>query len=147
MLEGIMTRRCNVKISCATEADEEYLRTQDHHLLGSLLSSKISKREIYVLRNPGGVNIGWLRYGYFWDNTPFMNLIWLDEPYRGRGIGKQAVLFWETEMQQKGFDLVMTSTLSNEEAQHFYRKLGYRDAGCLLLPNQPLEILLTKVLA
>ncbi|MMZ69276.1 hypothetical protein D1872_320840 [compost metagenome] len=49
-------------------------------------------------------------------------------------------------MSQKGFELVMTSTQSNEEAQHFYRRLGYKDAGCLLLENEPLEIILTKSL-
>jgi hypothetical protein len=38
----------------------------------------------------------------------------------------------------------MTSTLANEGAQHFYRKLGYRDSGCLILEDEPLEILLTK---
>ncbi|MNW67820.1 hypothetical protein D3C74_464690 [compost metagenome] len=49
-------------------------------------------------------------------------------------------------MKQKGFEMVMTSTLSNERAQHFYRKLGFRDAGCLMFENEPLEIILTKVL-
>ncbi|WP_278281130.1 hypothetical protein [Clostridium sp. N3C] len=40
----------------------------------------------------------------------------------------------------------MTSTMSNEEAQHFYRKFDYKDAGSLLLDNEPLEIIFTKVL-
>jgi hypothetical protein len=40
----------------------------------------------------------------------------------------------------------MTSTLSDEDAQHFYRKLGYEEHGCLLLPGEPLEILLLKPL-
>lgn len=51
-------------------------------------------------------------------------MIWVDEQYRGKGVGKQVVLFWEDKMKQKGFKTVMTSTLANEEAQHFYRKLG-----------------------
>jgi hypothetical protein len=38
----------------------------------------------------------------------------------------------------------MTSTFSNESAQHFYRRLGYRDAGCLLLADEAMEILFTK---
>ncbi|MNP74328.1 hypothetical protein D3C76_1711890 [compost metagenome] len=49
-------------------------------------------------------------------------------------------------MKQKGYDMVMTSTQADEGAQHFYRKLGYKDAGCLILDSQPLEILLTKKL-
>jgi ribosomal protein S18 acetylase RimI-like enzyme len=135
-----------MRIELATEADYPYILDRDKHLLESLIVPKINGKEIYILRNQEGANIGWMRYGYFWDNTPFMNMIWIDEEYRNNGLGKNAVLFWENEMKRKGRELVMTSTLANEEAQHFYRKLGYRDAGCLLLENEPLEILLTKAI-
>jgi ribosomal protein S18 acetylase RimI-like enzyme len=49
-------------------------------------------------------------------------------------------------MKKKGYEIVMTSTLSNEQAQHFYRKLGYKDSGSLLLENEPLEIIFTKII-
>lgn len=135
-----------MRLVMATESDYEYIRVRDHHILESLILSKIKGKEIYIFKTEDEVVCGWLRYGYFWDNTPFMNMICVDEQYRGRGVGKHAVLNWENEMKQKGFKLVMTSTLANEEAQHFYRKLGYRDAGCLLLEKEPLEIFLTKQL-
>ncbi len=80
----------------------------------------------------------------FWDNTPFMNMLFVLETYRGIGIGKQLVTLWESEMKFLKYKLLMTSTLSNEHAQHFYRRLGYKDAGCLLLPDEPLEIIFTK---
>jgi GNAT superfamily N-acetyltransferase len=134
-----------MRIVAATDSDYGYIRDHDHHIIENLIRPKIKGNEIYMFQNEDECNIGWMRYGYFWDNLPFMNMIWVDEPYRGHGLGKQAVLFWEDEMQQKGFKSVMTSTLATEGAQHFYRKLGYRDAGCLLLENEPLEILLTKV--
>lgn len=135
-----------MKIIVATDSDYEYIRERDHHILENLILPKIKKNEIYILRNQDESNIGWMRYGYFWDNTPFMNMIWVDEQYRGKGVGKQVVLLWEDQMKQYGFKLVMTSTQANEEAQHFYRNLGYRDAGCLLLENEPMEIILTKKL-
>lgn len=135
-----------MKICFATESDYEYIRNRDHHISEGLLLSKIKGNEIYILRNQDEGHIGWMRYGYFWDNTPFMNMIWVDEPYRGKGVGKQVVLFWEEQMKERGFDLIMTSTQADEGAQHFYRKLGYKDAGCLILDTQPLEILLTKKL-
>ena len=47
-------------------------------------------------------------------------------------------------MKNKGYECVLTSTQSNEEAQFFYRKLGYIDSGSLLLPNEPLEIIFYK---
>ncbi|QHW31816.1 GNAT family N-acetyltransferase [Paenibacillus rhizovicinus] len=135
-----------MKITLATASDYAYIRERDRHLAERLIDAKIEAGEIYLLRNEEGSSMGWMRYGYFWDNIPFMNMIWIDEPYRGHGSGKQVVLHWEQEMKQQGFKLVMTSTMANEEAQHFYRKLGYRDAGCLLLQDEPLEILLTKAL-
>lgn len=128
----------------AAESDYEYIAAKDRHVLTDLIASKIRDKEIYILRTDEGKNIGWLRYGYFWDNLPFMNLLWIDEAYRGKGIGKQAVQHWEEEMKDKGCNLVMTSTMANEGSQHFYRKLGYKDNGCLLLENEPLEIMLTK---
>ncbi|SEG07551.1 GNAT family N-acetyltransferase [Paenibacillus sp. UNC499MF] len=135
-----------MQIVSATVDDFEYICDRDPHIKENLILPKIREKEIYLLQNEESVNFGWLRYGYFWDNTPFMNMLWIDEPYRGRGIGKEAVLFWEKEMAEQGFKLVMTSTLASEEAQHFYRKLGYWDAGCLLLENEPMEIILTKTL-
>ncbi|MBP1906348.1 GNAT superfamily N-acetyltransferase [Paenibacillus turicensis] len=135
-----------MKIDFATDSDYEYIRNQDRHLSESLILSKIKGNEIYIVRDEEDHNIGWMRYGYFWDNTPFMNLIWLDEPYRSKGIGKQVVLFWEEQMKEKGFNLMMTSTQADEGSQHFYRKLGYKDAGCLILDTQPQEIFFTKQL-
>jgi ribosomal protein S18 acetylase RimI-like enzyme len=136
-----------MKIDFAIESDYGYIRDRDHHISESLILTKIKGNEIYILRHQNESNIGWMRYGFFWDNTPFMNMIWVDEEYRGRGAGKQVALFWEDQMKQKGFKLVMTSTQADEGAQHFYRKLGYKDVGCLILDTQPLEILLTKKLS
>ncbi|MBY0009936.1 GNAT family N-acetyltransferase [Paenibacillus typhae] len=133
-------------IAFADDSDYEYISSRDRHIPENLILAKIKANEIYILQDEDGSKIGWMRYGYFWDNIPFMNLIWLDEPFRGKGAGAKVVQFWEEQMKQKGFNMVMTSTQADEEAQHFYRKLGYKDAGCLILDTQPLEILLTKKL-
>ncbi|MBM6995243.1 GNAT family N-acetyltransferase [Paenibacillus sp. DXFW5] len=134
-----------MNIEFATEADIDYISERDKHLARTLIPTKIMAGEIYILRDSNQA-IGWMRFNYFWDNTPFMNLIWIDEPYRGQGLGKDVVLHWEEQMKERGFQVVMTSTQSNEEAQHFYRKLGYVDVGCLLQEKDPLEILLSKKL-
>ena len=73
-----------------------------------------------------------------------MNMLYMLEDYRGKGYGKQLVGFWEKEMLKNGYKMVMTSTLSNEDAQFFYRKNGYVDCGSLLLPKEPLEIIMLK---
>lgn len=73
-----------------------------------------------------------------------MNMLYVLEGVRGKGYGKELVAFWEDEMRRKGYDRVLTSTLSSEQAQFFYRKLGYTDCGALLLPDEPLEIIFLK---
>jgi hypothetical protein len=45
----------------------------------------------------------------------------------------------------------MTSTDVDEEAQHFYRELGYRDSGGILFPQElfpgsAMELVLIKIL-
>jgi ribosomal protein S18 acetylase RimI-like enzyme len=133
-----------MKIEYASETQYQYIIDNDKHISKELIQTKIKAEEIIIVKDVDNKNIGWLRYNYFWDNTPFMNMLYLHKDYRYKGIGKELVEFWESEMKYKGYDLVMTSTLSNEEAQHFYRKLGYKDSGSLLLENEPLEIIFTK---
>ncbi len=89
---------------------------------------------------------GWLRFNLFWDEIPFMNMLYLSEEYRGQGYGGRLVTFWEKEMKDNGYGMVLTSTLSSEQAQFFYRKNGYVDCGSLLLPGEDLEIILRKKL-
>lgn len=40
----------------------------------------------------------------------------------------------------------MTTTQSNEYAQHFYNRLGYAAAGGFLLPGESYELILAKKL-
>jgi ribosomal protein S18 acetylase RimI-like enzyme len=133
-----------MKIEYASELDFQFILDNDRHISKQLIKNKLKEKEIMIAKEQDNKIIGWLRYGYFWDNTPFMNMLYLNENYRNKGVGKELVRCWETEMKNKGYELVMTSTLSNEQAQHFYRKLGYKDSGSLLFDDEPLEIIFSK---
>lgn len=133
-----------MKIEYASELDFQFILDNDRHVSKQLVKNKLKEKEIIIAKDKDNKIIGWLRYSYFWDNTPFMNMLYLNENNRNKGIGKNLVRFWEAEMKSRGYELVMTSTLSNEQAQHFYRKLGYKDSGSLLLDGEPLEIIFTK---
>ena len=123
--------------------DREFWFRLDRHLSQDEFARKVRDRMGYVLLLEGQC-AGILRYSLFWDNIPFCNLLYIDPAFQRRGLGRALMAHWEAEMAAAGYALVMTSTLSNEEAQHFYRKLGYRDAGGLLLPGEALELLFTK---
>lgn len=91
--------------------------------------------------------IGWLRWGTLWDAIPFMNRLHVDEPHRLLGVGRLLVDGWESLCRSEGSTMVMTSTVSAESAQHFYRNLGYVDTGCLVLPEVSIEIIFRKQIA
>ena len=129
-------------IRYADEQDFDILKKYDKHIEAAELQKSIADKKVLIMFND--TFNGWLRYNLFWDNIPFMNMLYLLEDFRGKGYGKQLVDFWEREMQSRQYRIVMTSTQSNEQAQFFYRKIGYVDCGALLLPNEPLEIIFSK---
>jgi len=133
-----------VNIRSAENNDHLWLIEHDKHITQKILENKIKNNEIYIVEINGKI-IGWLRYNLFWDNIPFMNLIYLLEEYRQKGIGKIMVEYWENEMKQNGYKNVLTSTQSNEESQHFYRRLGYKEIGGFKYFNDPFEIIFQKI--
>ena len=137
------------KIKYVSEEDKAFWFSLDGHLSESEFILKIRDKRGYIISNDD-LPVGIMRYNLFWDNTPFLTLLYIQKTYQGKGFGKQAMLFWENEMRGLGYKMVMTSTQVDEEAQYFYRKLGYKDRGGLFLDGtpfeQPQEIFMIKVL-
>ena len=133
-----------INIRYALYDDYLWLFEHDKHVSEKILKNKIENMELYVVENNGKI-VGWLRYNLFWDNVPFMNMIYFLEEYRKLGIGTKLIKYWEDEMKQKRYKSVLTSTQSNEEAQHFYRKMGYKEIGGFKYFNDPYEIIFQKI--
>lgn len=138
------------QIKYVEEADKEFWYTLDRHLPEEEFKKKVIDKRGYVIQD-GEKPIGVFRFNMFWDNTPFLTLIYIDFSYHKKGYGRKAMEFWEDEMKKLGYKMIMTSTQVDEAAQHFYRKLGYKDCGCLVLDvpgfEQPLEMFMVKVLS
>lgn len=132
-----------MNIRRAEKSDVEILLEYDKHISKEEMESVLSFGRVSVAEN-SGTFIGWLRRNLFWDNTPFLNRMFLFYKYRNSGCGKEMLSHWEQQMKAEGHALVMTSSLANEEAQHFYGKSGYIDSGALLLSGEPLEIIFVK---
>ena len=115
----------------------------DAHLPKCEFEKKVRDKTGYVLIESGKV-VGILRYNLFWDIVPFCTLLYIEEAYRGEGFGRALMNHWECDMKAHGHKTVLTSTQSDETAQHFYRKLGYRDSGSLIFNNDPTELFFTK---
>ncbi len=80
--------------------------------------------------------VGVLRYNLFWQTIPFLDLLCIDEAYRGQGWGSKMMAAWEKAMHRLGHPHVMLSTQEDETAKFFYEKIGYRRIGAFLPPEQ-----------
>lgn len=136
-------------IRYAVKEDKEFWYTLDRHLPQTEFERKVQDRMGYLILEDDRP-VGLLRYNLFWDNTPFCTMLFVDSPYQSKGYGRKLMEFWEEEMKKDGYGIIMTSTQVDENAQHFYRKLGYKDCGCLIIDipeyEQPMEMFLIKAI-
>ncbi|MDB2038307.1 GNAT family N-acetyltransferase [[Clostridium] symbiosum] len=136
-----------VTIRYIQDGDQTFWLGLDKHISAAELEKKIRDKMGYIITE-NNIQVGLLRYNMFWDNTPFCTMLFIDEQYQHKGYGRMLMEFWEKEMIKSGYGMVMTSTQVDEDAQHFYRKLGYQDEGGLLINipgyEQPMEMFLIK---
>ncbi|MCR5674408.1 MAG: GNAT family N-acetyltransferase [Lachnospiraceae bacterium] len=127
--------------------DKEAWCALDRHLPEPEFDDKVRRGQGYVCVEADKI-IGVLRYNLFWDNTPFCTMLLIDPAYRRQGYGKLLMDHWEQDMKSRGYGMLMTSTQVDEEAQHFYRKLGYKDCGGFVVDvpgyEQPMEMIMIK---
>ena len=75
-------------------------------------------------------------------------MLYIAPEYRRKGYGIQLMDHWEQEMKSRGYGMLMTSTQVDEDAQYFYRKLGYKDCGGFVVNvtgyEQPMEMIMIK---
>lgn len=136
-----------LEIRYVKESDKEFWYGLDRHLPEEEFAGKVKNRLGYVL-SVDDKPLGLLRYNLFWDNTPFCTMLYVDGNHRNMGYGKRLMEHWEKDMKEKGYGMLLTSTQVDENAQHFYRKLGYRDCGGFVIDvkgyEQPMELFLIK---
>ena len=136
-----------LQIEPAPPQDWPLWRALDSHLSEEAFCRAAQGQMTRWIKTDGGI-VGILRYQLFWETIPFLTLLLLKEAHRRQGFGRAAMALWESELVRAGHRMVLVSTRADESAQHFYRTLGYRDCGCLLLDapgyGQPAELFLSK---
>ena len=136
-----------IEIRYVREEDKAFWYELDRHLPDGEFSRKVRDRQGYILL-VDGLPAGLLRYNLFWDNTPFCTLLFIQKDHQKKGLGSRLMTHWERDMKAQRYGMLLTSTQVDEEAQHFYRKLGYRDCGGFVIDlppfAQPMELFLLK---
>lgn len=136
-----------VSIRYVQEEDRAFWFKLDKHLPEAEFEKKIRDKMGYVLFK-NNVPAGLLRYNFFWDNIPFCTMLYVDSESQGKGYGRNLMEYWEEDMKMMGYGMLMTSTQVDESAQHFYRKMGYKGSGGLIINipgyEQPMEMFFVK---
>lgn len=70
----------------ANEGDFGLLCGNDRHIRADELRSSIQAKRILIILG-GGRTAGWLRYNLFWDNLPFLNMLYLLRNTEEKGMG------------------------------------------------------------
>jgi GNAT superfamily N-acetyltransferase len=86
-------------------------------------------RDLNVLARDSGKIVGGLRAITLW-NWLFVYILWVDESFRGKGIGKRMMLAAEREAVKRGCLHAHLDTF-DFQALPFYQKLGYEIFGQL----------------
>lgn len=83
-----------------------------------------------------GKPIAFAIYTIIWGNCPFLELIKVQEEYRGQTIGTQLLEAVKNEIQSKGFKKLLSSTeVTNPRSHEWHLKRGFKELNTLMLSH------------
>ncbi len=130
-------------------SDKDFVMSIDSHVNDLQYKNRVDTQTGYIIWTDN-IRAGLMHYSVLWDSLPFLNLIFVKETHRNKGIASKAMKLWEEDMKEQGYKMVLVSTQVDEDAQHLYRKLGYIECGALLMNGtpleQPMEMFMRKIL-
>lgn len=112
------------------------------------LTKGISNGEIYVAVNNDLDCLGfiWFNLGGMFDKYPYLHMVAVKEEYRGIGIGKILIRFFEDAVRPDNSKVFLVVADFNPRAKKLYESLGYRQAGVIpgLYKEGVIETLMMK---
>jgi GNAT superfamily N-acetyltransferase len=120
----------DVRVTLETQRLDEAANEIRERLLGfnqERVGAFQDVRVVLTVRGAGDELLGGLVGLGFW-NGLFIDLVWVDEPARGRGIGTALMRAAESEARKRGWQVCFLSTWTFQ-APGFYQRLGYEPFG------------------
>lgn len=110
---------------------QEYFCTEEKAL--SALTEGITKEEIFVAVDEGGECLGfiWFILKSAFHSFPYLHIIAVKEAFRGRGIGKKLLSFFEEAVFTNSSKVFLVVADFNPDAKRLYESLGYRQVGVI----------------
>lgn len=112
-------------IRLANVDDLKFIKQYDYEVYD--IEADVKNNLVYIIVEKEF--IGFLRYSLFWNRIPFINMFYIRDIYRNKGYGKELLNFFIKEMQNKKFENIMTSCLSEENGKMFFLKNAFKITG------------------
>jgi ribosomal protein S18 acetylase RimI-like enzyme len=112
---------------------QEYFVTEEKAL--SALSEGITKEELFVAVDEGEECVGfiWFILKSAFHSFPYLHIIAVKEAFRGKGIGKKLLSFFEEAVFTDNSKVFLVVADFNPDAKRLYESLGYQQVG--VIPN------------
>ena len=105
--------------------------SQDDYLPDFVIKRKVGDGDV-VLALWDGEPVGYLRLEWLWSKLPYIELIWVLEPYRRAGVGRALLTHVEVEIISRGHVALYSSSQADEpEPQAWHRRMGFEECGWL----------------
>ena len=112
---------------------QEYFVTEEKAL--AAITEGITKEEIFVAVNEDGECLGfiWFILKSAFHSFPYLHIIAVKEAFRGMGIGKKLISFFEDTVFTENSKVFLVVADFNPDAKRLYESLGYHQVG--VIPN------------
>ncbi|HTX79074.1 MAG TPA: N-acetyltransferase [Longilinea sp.] len=116
---------------CQSKLGEEYFASEEKAI--NTLTGGINKGEVYVALDETGHCLGfiWFILEGIFHSFPFLHIIAVKKEYRGQGIGRKLLAFFEETVFPDKEKVFLVVADFNPEAQRLYERLGYKQVGVI----------------
>ncbi len=120
----------------AVSADADWCQSRDRLVASDVLRRKIAQQEV-VVAEIGEGRVGYLRMGFLWSTPPLIELIWVQQEHRRKGLGRALLEFVERSLREQGHKTLLSSSQADEPAaQAWHRAVGFRECGFIADVNE-----------
>ena len=123
--------------------DRDFWFRLDRHLPEAEFDRKVRDRQGYVLLEDG-IPVGLLRWQLFWDNTPFCNLLFIDQSCRKKGYGRLLMTHWEADVRALGYGMAVLAAYrayaQEMPLESYLQNVVFRDAESITVTPTEEEV-------
>jgi GNAT superfamily N-acetyltransferase len=119
----------DVIIDDATVSDIVQLRSLDRWPSEAAWRERIGAGGVVVIRH-GPRIVGLARFCVLWTTVPFLEMIWIEQAFRGKGLSRRLLTGVTDRLRGRGYAALLSSSQDDEpEAQAWHRCMGFCENG------------------